>query len=657
MKYRFLFIFYFIISGHLASTADDDDYGITTFSNNINLLNLDIPASRNIHGGTRIIPIFEGSEWTPAQQSAFKIACEIWEEALPTSLPIIIEAQMIKRNMDAGTNSILTKVTSREKNGFSEYDGWYTHLTSKMKYMAYRELTEQSGSVISFLLDSVCFTEADIHIDFYSYNNMDDIYSYSLDASTITDKYDFITTSLRCIGTGLGISWRSRRINHSTQELPVSSNQIPYESVLLTELGNTNHQRYINAQQGNFTVTENQNSYTIYAPTVWDNNLSLNYFVSDSTKKITQLMAYDFAKGYVVRDLIDQSSNDIFADLLGWNDIIGVGMPANDTSFEESNQSSLTAFPYQGNLSCSFDNANTRATQQDSARLNNKKKQLLTRDYNWYNTNSFVNEKILSAHPNLRMNGSVSDYGWTVSLQKNDGSWDVVYQDNSDENTLNISYSSLLLHDIEENYARTYNGYYKCRLSYNSYDDQTLYVYYAKINALPQKALVAPQKSKFLSGYYEDEYTKTVKIDFGNLEGVTSVEVSQLDEGFTIPYIFTVNDFKKGYFLAVVDKEYDTTFSITYYNSNGYSIKNFIFHPTQVLQTNASLSISRQGNAIRVIGGDIQSTSLVALPTSTIVATDIHTGNVIDISSISKGTYLLQVIDRNGNHQSYKFTK
>ncbi|HCD77306.1 MAG TPA: hypothetical protein DEQ27_02935 [Prevotella sp.] len=50
-----------------------------------------LPFVRNVYGGTKIIVNYKGN-WTNEMIGAFEYACRIWEEALPTTFPIRIEA-------------------------------------------------------------------------------------------------------------------------------------------------------------------------------------------------------------------------------------------------------------------------------------------------------------------------------------------------------------------------------------------------------------------------------------------------------------------------------------------------------------------------------------------------------------------------------------
>ena len=55
--------------------------------------NFPIPVVRPVKTGTKIIPVFSG-DWNYEAEGAFRFACKIWEESIPTTYPIVINAIM-----------------------------------------------------------------------------------------------------------------------------------------------------------------------------------------------------------------------------------------------------------------------------------------------------------------------------------------------------------------------------------------------------------------------------------------------------------------------------------------------------------------------------------------------------------------------------------
>ena len=107
-------------------------------------------------------------------------------------------------------------------------------------------------------------------------------------------------------------------------------------------------------------------------------------------------------------------------------------------------------------------------------------------------------------------------------------------------------------------------------------------------------------KSKVLPP--EDEYYRDVEIGLKDIEGVTRVVVSQLDEGNDMPYQYEVPDFRKGYFTATVDREFTSTFTITAYNKNGSTkSETYVLQPLTPT-TSIDLKFNVNNDQIKVFG-------------------------------------------------------
>lgn len=65
----------------------------TELSNHTNTCNYGLPVVRPINGGAKILVDYEG-DWPYYMKTAFQYACEIWEEVMPTTIPIHISAVM-----------------------------------------------------------------------------------------------------------------------------------------------------------------------------------------------------------------------------------------------------------------------------------------------------------------------------------------------------------------------------------------------------------------------------------------------------------------------------------------------------------------------------------------------------------------------------------
>ncbi|MCM1518439.1 MAG: hypothetical protein NC117_07345 [Pseudoflavonifractor sp.] len=72
---------------------------------------VNLPVVREINGGTVFNITYDGN-WNYEMRGAFEYACKIWEESMPTSLPINIVAK-IGKIRDKSGNKPISKVDVR----------------------------------------------------------------------------------------------------------------------------------------------------------------------------------------------------------------------------------------------------------------------------------------------------------------------------------------------------------------------------------------------------------------------------------------------------------------------------------------------------------------------------------------------------------------
>lgn len=145
-----------------------------------------------------------------------------------------------------------------------------------------------------------------------------DNFSYSL-YSTPVNKYDFVTLVLRDIAKGLGYMSAFTADNNIGAFHDTDRPLTYYESIIYNAIGTSDvYTAYTNSTQGTLPfVVPNYGTLNLYAPNIWQNGVSLNCFIPDSTKKITELLTYNFGKGTVIRDIVDDY-NTLFQSLHGW---------------------------------------------------------------------------------------------------------------------------------------------------------------------------------------------------------------------------------------------------------------------------------------------------------------------------------------------------
>lgn len=299
-----------------------------------------------------------------------------------------------------------------------------------------------------------------------------------------------------------------------------------------------------------------------------------------------------------------------------------------------------------------------------------------------------------------RFAGQMSDYLWKyencyqtkytkgdkrtnatiVSLLKNDGTWDNVFIGSPPTSYIPINTADFEYHEKLEDYARSPDGYLKCRIVYNypytnskGVRKNDCRVLYYVMDCKPQQVEMSYSglSSEFDESeivYHvddQDEYLRDVRIGMKNLEGTTRVVVEQLDEFDYVPISYEGQDFKKGYFIATVDKEFSSSFTITAYNNSGNTrSETFTLPPLEPWDGNANLTIT--DNCIAINGGASRMrpkkefnyviSSISAYDTKIMKSGDVSNNNIIDISDLASGLYVMTLY-RDGKKQSIKFEK
>ena len=177
--------------------------------------------------------------------------------------------------------------------------------------------------------------------------------------------------------------------------------------------------------------------------------------------------------------------------------------------------------------------------------------------------------------------------GWSISILRKDGTWDIVKTANV--MLPEIKFSTSEIDPVKAlDYIRSSDGYLRCKLAHldeDYYYDQSLpippgiytFARYFLLDYLPQKPQLAFSKVMPQTRASDDEYYADVKIAFKNVEGTESILVEQLEEGSPVPFTFYVEDIRAGYFIASVDKEYSTTFRLRAMNKNGETISCLLY--------------------------------------------------------------------------------
>lgn len=643
----------------LALATKADDIQIITYPLTENGIGIckDVPFVRDLEGGTVFDITYEEEVtdeevqvvWSNEMKGAFEYACKIWAETLPTTLPIKITASLGTIKQDS---TALSEVKATGYMFPNSYSDGKRHLSSQIKAVSFKEYMR--GHIVTFgdfLTDETLINYPDFQI---TYNKQQiDEFCFSLDASQVpSDKYDFVTVVLRDIARALGFfSDLTANINNRkvlfTGTLPT-----PFEKLIRDALSTTDgKEAYERATNGSFAVKD----LNLYAPDPWINGVSLNYFIPDEQYKITQLLDYKWGRGDVIRDISDYYTG-IFYTYLGWTENYTVGNSSN--SFGEQG-STEEVIPYKGTISLPVSEQYSTINLHPQSLSNNENEPQSPIDFSKYH--------YFYGYTNTDIDG------WTVSILKADGTWDVIYYQVGSAD-LSLDLNSVEFHETPDTYARTSDGYLRCRVTFKkelnpqkSYD-----VRYFALDYLPQTPEAQFEEvipSVLSRAIADDEYSKDIKIGLKNLEGTKRIIVEQLDEWSDTPFRFEVPDFKKGYFVATVDKEFASQFTVVAYNDNGYAQSEVLtVDPIEPAMESYNANICGDYIDIYTVGRKIanKKSSIVAydiIPLGTSSLMPLLKGDFCDdntrvnISSLSSGLYMLNYYDSTGMKYSYKFAK
>ena len=630
----------------------------------------DLPVVREIKGGTKFIVTYEG-DWTIDMKGAFGYACEIWKENMPTSLPINITAKIAKIRSSGG--KIVLSSTRIQKLYNSRFIGavnYQTHLYSQVKGVILSEYIRGANHQYIDSLTYDFFDKPDMTITYNS--DCIDEFSFSLDATSVGDKYDFVTLALRDIAKGLGFN-SAIVSNAAKTQLNITPKDLsPFEYLICNTIGTNAVQAFNNATQGSVNINiPSYGNVQLYAPTTWENNMSLNYFITDSTKNVTSLLSQEFGKGSVIRDITDDY-HTIFRTAMGWYTLIATSANLNENIDISSTTDDVIA--YNGNivLGTPIEDLNILSSPGEYVLEDNMSINSISDDLSYINPAEICKPYDCS----LDMSGNINSVEFTVALLKKDGTWDVVMElpiTPMTINTENFTYHC----DLEE-YSRTADGYLRCRLnsfhrinsSGGAYKQNTTNYYL--LENIPQKVeqeFIGVETTGNARSMMYDEYLRDIKIEIKNLEGTTRVVIEQLDKGERVPYRYDVPNFKDGYYIATVDKEFQSEFTVISYNENGTTrSETLLIEPLEPAMLN--LSINMDGEYITIENNQSRNKSNDLIKSYEINTINVYNAypvkselnyqnkeNKIDINDLERGMYVLTLIDVNGERHSFKFTK
>lgn len=607
---------------------------------------------RPINGGTVIMPYFDES--CPEEIKApFMHACKIIEEYMPPCLPLSIKVSCGNVNGRYGSSISRVKTLSIEDFGNHSYS--QNAPMSMIKGVILAELScNSTTSFLSHITDNEFLVRNfDIEIT-YDVEKLGEM-SFSLEASP-GNNYDFVSVVLRDIAIGLGLSsaYRYDPVTGGLKE--PGHNLIPFECIISEALGNydTPAQGLENATRGELVIDRFSDlTMKLYAPSPWQNGISLNYFIPQPNCNLTNILSYEFCKGMVTRDLSDNYSQYIFYTLLGWRPNVSTSL--NSSSYSSAGSTSLL-MPYNGALS--FRDAPygiTTIVPEGQHQL---------RSIGAADTETIdLYDYVYHFHPFLYDGGQTPNEGLSICVLKKDGTWDLVKCSNDIYGNMTFNMSDLSFNCDASEYARIIDGYLRARITIKDYGTTGTTTYHSKffvIDYLPQKIGLSYTLAK--KGANDAAKAASaqipVKIYFSNTEGINRIVLERLRQGARVPSKIEVPDIKKGYFETTIDR--NTTFTAVAYNDNGSSrsLPVTIVMPTET----STLNFRLEGSKIIIEAANTSPHNFtytiqnVENPLNSQTIKMYEDG--IDISQLSKGIHILVVTDRTtGSSSSFKFTR
>lgn len=621
----------------------------------------DLKVIREINGGT-IFKVQYSSDCTYEMQGAFEYACKIVEEYLPPCLPITISVKWETfRGITAKKQLSKIKILGYEN--FTDVTFGSTSYMPHIKHILLKEYETHVNHTFYDSIPDVVFLDNPNRPDItISYNeNLKSEFSYSLDTEC-GDKYDFISLAIRDIVRGLGfVSHYTYNPTKKTLAFP-SEKSNPFENVISQALGKniSDSERLVRATQGSLPIPFESNTYlplTLYAPTTYENGVSLNYFIPDTTYVISNVLSYNFGRGTICRDLNDKYAEDVFRSFLGWKEDFLVGT-SGTTSSGAGNTSML--LPYNGSIR--FDDYLEKSIQREPPRQNINVS---------YQSNSEFNEignYINQFHCYYCQDFSDQNKeGITISLLKKDGKWDIVYHTGDNYPYQDFSFTDWVLSYTAAEYARTCDGFLRARITFANPGKNGQLCFtsrYFVVDYLPQTVEIqlAQENKKLSKRFYSPDLTRTVRIYMKNIEGLTRVVAEKKRAGFRLPTRIEISDFKKGYFDVEIDTNIDNTFTVVGYNDNGSS-RSIPIEIAADYDPSTQYILIQNNNTLRlapVVDNPVELKEYIIIPLDQdkgILVNRKPLPQVIDISEKSSGYYLLKCYDQEMNEYDFKFLK
>lgn len=649
-------------------------------------------------GAASIVPVFEGDKWEEDAKNAVIVACQLVEECIPTTYPIKI---LFRRGSNFTSSFVSTTVrfmnNTPSDSYYEKFDGKYARIplwvSEHEYYTKVPSATLKRYAVLKmekplFHQESTLFSQYDGTVVISS----SDIFSTSTNGIVESGKYDLATVVIREIVKILGISSTVRQSGANSLSILDSNNMISIYDYRIFGSDMPGASAFSYATSGNAKLA---NNYSLYSPSTFTVNKSLNYLAIDNNNTETLLFQPNLPKETSILK-VSSLLREILSEC-GWKKIDHcVGISPNSNSGQQIKGEVINPFSGASRASLSLSTMFSKIREDNDVLYPSIERRLeLQESYtpdirkeaplvNTINKNSLVNSSY--SYQYFSKDGVLENYeedgltleGWQLYLIKKDGTLDLISTAHPALWDFPFDISGVLsnIPNIDQ-YQRTSDGYLRARVNRNCLPKSPVYVpregfVYNEVQHIyiywyPEKPKLS-RKINYLraSNPNPNSYLKNIDLTFSNVAGATSGRLIQKE--YDGARVFTCSydiDLSSASCIVNIDRELLTTFQLVATNAAGSTVSDIITIQPEIIYTmncsilNNNLSVSFVNRNNRSIDNvDISTVRITnASNSSTSLSTTNLQNNLINVSSLPSGIYILTITDSNGKNHSAKFIK
>lgn len=230
-------------------------------------------------------------------------------------------------------------------------------------------------------------------------------------------------------------------------------------------------------------------------------------------------------------------------------------------------------------------------------------------------------------------------------------------------------------HYDNDEYERTADGYLRACITISERKNNPTKLCYSQrskycvVDYLPQTIKMSHKflENTSISAVNENTISTSndsLRIYFGNLEGITRIVLERMRQGNRLPLKFEINDIKCGYFDMIIDRNTTFTFTAVGYNANGSTRSLPLTIPAlSTVSATSSLSYAIKNSIMEFYTYDDRTLELEysIAPIDANTATGVISGKTdkaIDLTGLPHGNYAVKVTETStGIIKSYKIRR